>query len=238
VQNDPAVHTRAFLGQAERSRTKGWRLDRSALPITTARLAPSATWQLKLPRPVQRSRELQRLTEMDSPLSPLECFASTIGRGYQLGWLKDVWQWCEGWVTDQLAHTWVSGVGVPVVLIVIGAAWKAMARPGGPTPYSILLKWPELPTSDRAFGFDLMLAGLGAQLGFLALRIGQGSTARQLDFRGLWLTLVLTILLIPFIRIFGYERRGRKQVLRQDLGVALPNLVGIVVLIYVYNANT
>jgi hypothetical protein len=113
-----------------------------------------------------------------------------------------------------------------------------MARPGGPTPYSILLKWPELSRSDRAFGFDLLLAGLGAQLGFLALRVRQGSTARELDFRGLWLTLVLAVLLIPFIRIFGHERRGRKLVLRQDLGVALPNLVGIVVLIYIYNVNT
>jgi hypothetical protein len=155
-----------------------------------------------------------------------------------LGWLRDVWQSFEGWIASQLGHTWVSGIGVPVILIVIGAAWKAMARPGGPTPYSVLLKWPELPRQDRAFGFDLLLAALGAQLGFLALRIRQGSTAHQLDFRGLCVTLLLTILLIPFIRIFGYERRGRRQVLRQDLGVALPNLTGMVVLIYIYNANT
>jgi hypothetical protein len=168
----------------------------------------------------------------------LGCFVSTEGRGHQLGWLKDAWQWCEGWITDQLGHTWVSGIGIPVILIIIGAAWKAMARPGGPTPYSILLKWPELPKADRAFGFDLLLAALGAQLGFLALRIGQGRTAPRLDFRGFWLTLVLTILFIPFIRIFGHERRGRKHTLRQDLGVALPNIVGIVVLIYIYNANT
>jgi hypothetical protein len=151
---------------------------------------------------------------------------------------KEVLQWCEEWITDQLGHTWVTGVVVPAILVIIGAAWKAMARPGGPTPYSVLLKWPELPRSDRAFGFDLLLAGLGAQLGFLALRVAQGSTARQLDFRGLWLTLILTVLFIPFIRIFGHELKGRKQVLRQDLGVALPNLVGIVVLIYIYNANT
>jgi hypothetical protein len=161
-----------------------------------------------------------------------------LGEGAPLSWPEDLWQSCEAWITSQLGQTWISGIGVPMVLIVVGAAWKAMARPGGPTPYSILLRWPKLPNSDRAFGFDLLFAGLGVQLGFLALRIGQGYTARQLDFRGFWVTLVLTVLLIPFIRVFGYERKGRKQELRQDLGVALPNLAGMVVLIYTYNAYT
>ncbi len=77
------------------------------------------------PRP---DRALLTVCEIDSPPFPLGCFMSAVGRGHQLGWLKDVLQWCEGWITDELGRTWVSGLGVPVILIVIGAAWKAMAR--------------------------------------------------------------------------------------------------------------
>ncbi len=145
--------------------------------------------------------------------------------------------WLEDGTLHLLTMSWFAGWGVPAVLAAIGASWKAMAKPKGPTPYGVIFKWPTVPPEDRAFGFDLLIGALGLQLGFLALEAARDTQISHARFGGLSLVLIATIALIPFERFFGYEKKGNKVHLKQDLGVALPNILGILVLIVVYNAS-
>lgn len=154
-----------------------------------------------------------------------------------MGWLEAMVQWCNQGLLHLLTLNWFDAWGIPLILAVTSGAWRAMAKPGGPL-MGVILNVPSLPRTDRAIGFDLIFAGLGSQLGFMAVTALNGGNAAETNFTGFWATIVAAGLLVPFVRVFGYKRKSGSKQLEQEWGVALPNLIGIIVLIVVYNANT
>lgn len=114
-----------------------------------------------------------------------------------------------------------------------------MSREGGPTLYSLAFKRDMVPREDRAVGFDLLFAALASQLGFMA----QAAKARTaMPLAGAYVTIVALVVLWLVIRFRGYEDvqplgSQPPRALRLDIGVTIPNYIGIVILILVYNWN-
>jgi hypothetical protein len=154
-----------------------------------------------------------------------------------LPWLEGRLQSCNEGLLHLLTLNWFVAWGIPLTLAVINGGWRAMAKPNGPL-LGVILNVPSLARADRAIGFDLIFAGLGSQLGFMAVTALDGGESPEANFTGFWVTIVVAALLVPFVRVFGYERTSNRFRLRQEWGVALPNLIGTIVLIVVYNANT
>jgi hypothetical protein len=151
--------------------------------------------------------------------------------------------WMEDGLVDLLRMSWFTGWFLPGALGLIAGSARAMAKPGGPTIYAIIFRRPTVPRSDRAIGFDLMFAALGSQLGFVAVKAASGVPVRDIPFAGIWLALLLTVLAIPAIRIWGWEHIDPNDTtsdiqLREDRGVAWPNVIGTILLILIYNINT
>ena len=133
--------------------------------------------------------------------------------------------------------SWFAGWGLPAVLAMLAGSFRAMSRQDGPL-LALLLDRPQLPPEDRAFGLDLIFAAVGLQLGFMALKAIEADRYTELDYRGLWVTIGIAVITVPWVRLYGYEQVGGQVRLRQRYGVAVPNVVGFFLLAWAYNLNT
>lgn len=143
-----------------------------------------------------------------------------------------------------LQQPYVTGAVLPLSLTGAVALWKASSKPLGPRP------------DDRALGFDLLFAAVGSEFSYMTttalLPMPEGVHSEILAWAsdlnitlidksdlGTWLLILLLIasgLLVLAMRFWGYQPNGRD--LHEIKGVALPTILGIVLLLSVYAVNT
>ena len=151
----------------------------------------------------------------------------------------------------------VSAVPVRVLFAIVLAfllsylmmAAKAYSVRQGPLLWTVWFRPSHVARDLRAVGLDMLFAALGLQLGLLVdqwfdenrapvinpllhsipphLSVDQG----QLTLWGAVTVVGLILFFTNLIRFLGYEPSGH---LREDIGVAVPNLTGIMVIAVVY----
>ena len=153
------------------------------------------------------------------------------------------------WANQSLLHLlepergWVFAWFIPLLIAVVAAYWRVLYRPDGPRVWDVFFRPRRaFKDQDKLIVFDLLLAALVSDLGFLTLHV-----LRQEPVGGglaaFWVLIAAIITGLFYINSWGYEPRKDMEgntvlVPREDFGIILPNIAGILALVVVYGINT
>jgi hypothetical protein len=147
------------------------------------------------------------------------------------------------WLLGQLDGPLAAGLGVPIALVALTSLWRKLSTPAGPAIWDIFMRpsraWK---FTDFVFLFDLLLGALAAQLTYLIERNAQHKDLLP-SWGALWVVLALLILGVPYMLWLGYDKAVNPTThqitaqLKEDFGVMIPTVAGILALMTVYMVN-
>lgn len=168
-------------------------------------------------------------------------------------WVDSLFEWWRGlppidWLDNSLLDqarqpsSAFIGVGIPILGAVASMYWRAFIHPDKKI-YDVLFR-PLIGFDgiDKVLVFDLLLAALISDIGFLTVHMREESAAILGALNLMWVLIAMLISGVYFIRKWGYEEgtgaADELPPLRQDRAIVIPNLVAFWLLVVVYNINT